>query len=135
MDPQLVAVAAAAAQALVQAMTSDSWAWVRDRVAGLFGRAEEGQTARAAESLEQARADLASAGDASVAGRWQGRLELLLEQHPDLAVELKTLVTQILAQREAPTVAFDVRAGRDAYSAAGDQTINQTFGGTDVAPP
>jgi hypothetical protein len=127
-DAQLVALAAAAAQALVTSMTTAAWASIRERFAHLFGRGDPDATARAGASLDEARA-AAEAGDAgAVTGRWQGRLELLLEQHPELAAELTALVAEAAGGDGAGSMNVHVTAGRDSYVAGRDIGIHRSAG-------
>lgn len=67
---------------------------------------------------------------------WQVRLSDLLEEHPELAEELRELTSRVQAQLPAVQQAwvqarFEVHAGRDAYTAGRDQTITHHHrGGT-----
>jgi hypothetical protein len=124
MDPQLIALAASAAQTLVTAMTTDGWAMVRERFARLVGRGDDAAAARAAQSLETARADTTVSGPDTVAGRWQGRLEMLIEEHPEVAAELAALLTELGEARDGSD-RVRIVSGRDTFYAGRDQIIRQ----------
>jgi hypothetical protein len=53
-DLDLAALTSAAGQALVQAMASDGWTAVRDRVARMFGRGDHRRAEDAMRALEEA---------------------------------------------------------------------------------
>jgi hypothetical protein len=84
----VIALAAMAAAALVQAMVTDGWEGVRHKVARLFGR---GQPDAAIERrLDATRDQLTAAtpGDlekvrAALAAQWETRFADLLADHPD----------------------------------------------------
>jgi hypothetical protein len=96
----VVALAAMAAAAVVQAMVTDGWEGVRHKVASLFGR---GQPDVAIERrLDATRDQLAavSAGEletvrAALAVQWETRFADLLADHPDAGAELAALVKEI----------------------------------------
>ncbi|MEV0317277.1 sel1 repeat family protein [Streptomyces sp. NPDC050658] len=115
MDAELVALASAGSSALVQAMATDAWEAVRDRVARLYGRAERTQRAEAAQ-LDEIRAELLS-GDQGQAldpeAEWRARLSRLLAENPRAAGELRRIVDEFTGQ-----------------PGAGPQTHNTVSGGT-----
>ncbi|WKX69223.1 hypothetical protein [Streptomyces sp. XD-27] len=90
---------------VVGAMATDSWMAARDGVARLFrGRGEDRQAAIEAQ-LDNNAALVVRAADAERARRsllpvWLLELESLLDQHPDVAGELRELVSEI--QRRLP---------------------------------
>jgi hypothetical protein len=96
----VVALAAMAAVALVQAMVTDGWEGVRHKVAQLFGR---GQPDVAIERrLDATRDQLAAATpgelekvQATLAAQWETRFADLLADHPDAEAELAALVKNI----------------------------------------
>ncbi|MFF5936490.1 hypothetical protein [Streptomyces sp. NPDC012508] len=116
----LIAVAAAGGGAIVQAAATDAWAGMRSGVARILGRGDTGREQVELERLDQTRAELESAGDSAGAERvqtvlvtrWQTRLEMLLEQLPDLerqqvAAELQALVEQAGSQAPAQSTHND----------------------------
>ncbi len=121
----VVALAATAAAALVQAMVTDGWEGVRHKVARLFGR---GQPDVAIERrLEVTRGQLTAAtpGDletvqAALAAQWETRFADLLADHPNAEAELAALVKEI-----RPTVA----AADHAVAASGNITATAQGGG------
>jgi beta-phosphoglucomutase-like phosphatase (HAD superfamily) len=119
----VVALAAMAAAALVQAMVTDGWDGVRHKVARLFGR---GQPDVAIERrLDATRDQLTGAmpGDvetmqAALAAQWETRFADLLADHPDAVPELAALVKEI-----KPTVTakdYSVAAGGNVTATARD---------------
>jgi hypothetical protein len=121
----VVALAAMAAAALVQAMVTDGWEGVRHKVARLFGR---GQPDLAIERRMDATRDqltAASPGDleklqAALAAQWETRFADLLADHPDAGPELAALVKEI-----RPTVT----ASDHSVAAGGDVTATAQGGG------
>jgi hypothetical protein len=96
----VVALAAMAATALVQAMVTDGREGVRHKVARLFGR---GQPDAAIERrLDATRDQLGAATpgelekvQAALAAQWETRFADLLADHPDVQAELAALVKDI----------------------------------------
>jgi hypothetical protein len=88
-----------AASTLVKAMTSDAWEKSKQIVTAWWQR-HSGQ--QVAQGLESARGELAVADEAArqqltplLQARWEGRLEALLEDHPEAAADLGTLVEEL----------------------------------------
>jgi hypothetical protein len=127
MDPQLMALAALAGQELVKAMAGDGWAAVRDAAARWFGRGDEQRAQRQGQELEETRTAVqtGTVAESVAAGRWQGRLEALLDEHPELADELTALVSDL--QKASTTGA--VSATDHALVIGGDAHIEGTHGG------
>jgi hypothetical protein len=125
----VLALAAMAAAALVQAMVTDGWEGVRHKVAGIFGR---GQPDPAIERrLDATRDELAAAPpgelatvQAALAAQWQTRFADLLADHPDAEADLAALVQQI-----KPTVA----ASDHSVAAGGNVTATAQDGGVAAA--
>ncbi len=121
----MVALAAMAAAALMQAMVTDGWEGVRHKVARLFGR---GQPDVAIERrLDATRDQLTAAapGDletvqAALAAQWQTRFADLLADHPDAEADLAALVKEIKP---------DVTATDHSVAAGGDVTATAKTGG------
>jgi hypothetical protein len=101
----VAALAAAGGTALVNAMVADGWQGVRTRFARLLGRGNHKDTETAAMRLEKSRemltglsgTDLEKA-QAQQAVTWQTRLGDLLEDHPEVEGELRSLVAEVQAQ-------------------------------------
>ena len=121
----MIALAAMAAAALVQAVVTDGWEGVRHKIARLFGR---GQPDVAIERrLDATRAQLTAAtpGDleqvqAALAAQWETRFADLLADHPDAEAQLAALVKEIKP---------DVTAGDYSVAAGGDVTATAKSGG------
>ena len=112
----VIALAATAAAALVQAMVTDGWDGVRHKIARLFGRGQpDSSTER---RLQDSWAQLTSAQPSELAqvqaqltSQWETRLADLLADHPDAAGELEDLVQQI--QVSTATASDHAFAARD----------------------
>jgi len=121
----MVALAAMAAAALVQAMVTDGWEGVRHKVARLFGR---GQPDVAIERRLDATRDQLTAvapGEvetvqAALAAQWETRFADLLADHPDAEAELAALVKDIKPA---------VTAADHSVAAAGNVTATAKSGG------
>lgn len=128
----MAALAASGGTALVAAAATDAWQSARAGFARLFTQAQrsgeliESRLDRTAAEVERA-AETDAVRELLVPD-WQVRLSDLLEEHPELAVELRELTSQVQAQllavqQQWVQARFEVRAGRDAYTAGRDQTI------------
>ena len=121
----VIALAAMAAAALVQAIVTDGWEGVRHKVARLFGR---GQSDAAIERrLDATREQLTAAtpGDlatvqAALAAQWDTRFVDLLADHPDAEAELAALVKDIRP---------NVTARNHSVAAGGNVTATAKNGG------
>lgn len=133
MEPTQLALFAA--QAIVQAMATDMWGTVRDRVARLLGGDDPDRARRTAQALDRTRDDLdanPAAADTAV-GHWHGRLELLAEESPRAAALLADLVKELEESGRGGTRVTHVTQharGRQALNAGG----NITNAGRDVNP-
>ncbi|GLU49181.1 hypothetical protein [Nocardiopsis ansamitocini] len=103
MDPIAVTLAASAATTLVQAMITDGWEAVRDRFAGLFGRAATGVVAE----LERSRLDALAGPELAeeVVGEWKPKLRRLLTDNPEAVQELRALLEELAPRAEESGVA------------------------------
>jgi hypothetical protein len=107
-----------AASTLVQAMTSDAWEKSKHIVAAWWQR-HSGQ--QVAEGLESARGELAVADEATrqqltprLEARWEGRLQAVLEEHPEAAADLARLVEELgtaLAEASTPGTVINSNTG------------------------
>jgi hypothetical protein len=114
----VVALAAMAASALVQAMVTDGWEGVRHKVTRIFGRGQPDQAVE--RRLDATRDQLIAAQpgevkrvQAQLAGQWETRLSDLLADHPDAAGELENLVADI--QASTATASDHSFAARDVH--------------------
>ena len=121
----MIALAAMAAAALVQAVVTDGWEGVRHKVARLFGRGQPDATIE--RRLDATRDQLTAATPgkletvrASLAAQWETRFADLLADHPDAEAELAALVKDI-----KPTVT----AADHSVAAGGNVTATAKSGG------
>jgi hypothetical protein len=121
----VAALTALAGTALVQAMVTDGWEGVRNRVARLFGRGEPDP--RIERRLDAAREQLAAAApgareqvQTTLAGQWRTRFDDLLADHPDAEADLAALVDEL----NVVTAASD-----HSVAAAGDVNVTADHGG------
>jgi hypothetical protein len=101
----LAVLAATAGTALVNAMVTDGWQGIRKRFARLLGRGNDQEVEAAAARLEKSRAMLSGFSGADLeraqaeqAVVWRTRLGDLLEDHPEVQGELRSLVAEVQAQ-------------------------------------
>jgi hypothetical protein len=121
----MIALAAMAAAALIQAVVTDGWEGVRHKVARLFGR---GQPDVAIERRLDATRDQLTAATpgevetvrAALAAQWETRFTDLLADHPDAEAELAALVKEIRP---------DVTATDHSVAAGGNVTATAKSGG------
>ena len=120
-DINLAALAATVGESLVRAMVADGWAEVRNRFARIFSVGDPGREQVARRDLDATcKAVRGGRLEAAVAvGRWQGRLEMLLEDHPEIAAELKELVASLVRSEPQAGVV------RQSATAGVGSTINQ----------
>ncbi|MEV7426842.1 hypothetical protein [Streptomyces sp. NPDC091212] len=89
---QLVAVAVGAATALVTEMTRNGWTAAREAVARAFRRSGEEQGERQLARLDADQREAQTTDTAALRDRWQRRLLTLLEDYPEAAQDLASLV-------------------------------------------
>jgi hypothetical protein len=131
-DAEIASLAAAAATALVGAMTTDGWQSVKEGIMSVWRRARPGQAGTVAGELENSRAlataSLAEGADPAgqvtqkLVGKWQSRLAQLLESEPALAQELGAMLTSWGAQASGTSL-IDNSVRIDS-SAAGHSRVN-----------
>ncbi|MER6047702.1 hypothetical protein ABT168_09580 [Streptomyces sp. NPDC001793] len=138
---ELAALTSTAAGRLIDLLATDGWAAVKSGIVSLWRRSHP---ERVDAELSEARDELMQAeqngDDADLRGllvtEWQARLARLLATHPDLADEVRRLLSeqphdggstgqQVVGSM---TQKAHVTGGGDAYVAGRDQTINR--GGT-----
>jgi hypothetical protein len=121
----VVALAAMAAAALVQAMVTDGWEGVRHKVARMFGRGQPDVAIERRLDVTRDQLTAATPGDLetvqdALATQWETRFADLLADHADAEAELAALVKEI-----RPTVA----ATDHAVAAGGNVTATAEGGG------
>ncbi|MGK5547828.1 hypothetical protein ACSNOH_24265 [Streptomyces sp. URMC 127] len=101
----LEGLAAAGGSALVGAAATDAWQTVRTGAARLLGRGDDRQERYAIERLDRTAAEIERATDEDrqqlrdkLRTRWTGQLEMLLEEHPEAADELRELIERVRAE-------------------------------------
>jgi hypothetical protein len=125
----VVALAAMAAAALVQAMVADGWEGVRHKVAAIFGRGQpdvaiERRLDATRDELAAAQAGELAAVQAALAAQWQTRFADLLADHPDAEADLAALVKEIKP---------GVTASDHSVAAGGNVTATAQGGGVAAA--
>ncbi|SCE91486.1 hypothetical protein GA0070607_3159 [Micromonospora coriariae] len=135
-----VELLAAAASALVGAMATDAWGWAKTSFAQLFGNSDRTHAEAAERRLEASRTELEGlSGEELLSARsrveaaWQARLGDLVEDAPEVAMRLESLVKEATARVsqtrtgsiQQHAVAFD--NAQQAVQGQGVQT--NTFGG------
>ncbi|TQL00123.1 hypothetical protein FB563_5210 [Streptomyces puniciscabiei] len=136
----LLALAATGGGAIVQAAGTDAWNGVRDGIARVLGRGEPAREQAELERLDRTRVvlDAASEGEytlvqAAQAAVWQSRLEMLMEELPDVqrqqvAAELQAVIEQASAASRGSSVHNDFSGSTFEKSAVlGSGTQHNTF--------
>ncbi|MEU6230972.1 hypothetical protein [Streptomyces sp. NPDC047042] len=123
------ALASAAGRALVSAMASGVWYALRDTMAELLGRRDRARVTQVTKSLEASREAVATgaASRETVATRWQGRLEALIEEDPDAAVALRSII-----DRTGGDIAFQPVSERESYTSGRTQVLQHNYGGATI---
>lgn len=100
----LSGLAAAGGTALMGAAATDAWHSVRARFARLLGQGAPPLEQVELERLDRGAADVESAPEHDrdtvrrhLERRWTDRLEVLLEEHPETAAELRALIDEVSA--------------------------------------
>ena len=117
----VIALAAMAAAALVQAVVTDGWEGVRHKVARLFGRGQPDAVIERRLDATRDQLTVASPGEveqvrAALVAQWETRFADLLADHPDAEAELAALIKDI----KPDVIAADhsVAAGRNVTATA-----------------
>ncbi|WP_189215053.1 MULTISPECIES: hypothetical protein [Streptomyces] len=107
-------------------MASTAWQAVRDSLAELLGRRDRARVKQVINSLEESRqivTEGASTGEV-VAIRWQGRLEALIEEDPDAARVLRSIIAGVGSDS-----AFQPVSERETYTSGKSQILQHNYGG------
>lgn len=111
MDPEVAALASAAATAVITAMAKEGWEGVRTAVSRLWRREPADRVEHITAALEHSRQELAGVPEplaestqVELVAEWQARLRRLLAAHPELAGEVAAIVR--LEDRPDGGVAF-----------------------------
>lgn len=121
----------AASSALVTAMATDAWSWVKEGFVRIFGRGGV-PVKSVGDRLEASRGELlVAAGDETVRARiesaWRTRILDIVEDHPALTAELSVLV-----ERARVLNSNSVSAGPIVQSAAAFDSASQAVQGSGV---
>ncbi|WP_307671842.1 hypothetical protein [Streptomyces sp. V4I2] len=131
----LVALAAAGGTAVVQAVGTDAWVVMRERLGRLIARGDEGREAAELSRLDQTGHALVAGGQSGNEAirwesSWQARIEMFLDSLPApeqgaAAAELTQLVAAVRAARPAPGA---VTATDGGVAAGGDVSVQASSG-------
>ncbi|MFE9093624.1 hypothetical protein [Streptomyces sp. NPDC007264] len=102
MDAEITLLAGTAGTTIATLLATDMWNGVRNGVLALWGRVRPDDQERVAIQLDTSRRDLLDAqadgdeeAEREVAAEWRGRIRRLLVAHPELAAELRSLLTEL----------------------------------------
>ncbi|MFF8608960.1 hypothetical protein ACF06X_23805 [Streptomyces sp. NPDC015346] len=137
MEAQMLELARAAGAAVVTLMATDAWERTRDGVVALWRRASPSRADGVEGELEATRDDLLAArenGDdlteQELREEWVGRLRRLLREQPEVAEELRRILTELAPESQdngARTVQMRAEASGSGrvYQAGRDQHITE----------
>jgi hypothetical protein len=142
-DPELTALASAAAVTLVQLLTTDAWTKAKDAVGTLWRRVRPERADRIEAAVEDSRDDLLAAlergdGEAGqeLVSQWDAQLRGLLAADPQAGDLLRELLERELRPAliavsgpqttTTTTVRSDARDHSQSIAAAGNVTIHNT---------
>ncbi|MET8974182.1 hypothetical protein ABZX85_01050 [Streptomyces sp. NPDC004539] len=138
MDTELATLAASAANALVGALTTETWERARTLIARLRGTSDTGRLAlELAEDRELLLADPANARNrAALTAAWQQRFRTLIADDPDAARAFLGLVAELAETAEptrpagpvgstGPTFHAESHDTSRVYQAAGDMNFGR----------
>ncbi|MDG6106123.1 hypothetical protein Daura_06470 [Dactylosporangium aurantiacum] len=98
----LMTLASAASGGLVGAAMTDAWQQIKARVAGILGRADSDRSRAIERRLDETQRELSSTPAAQLAPvearhaeAWRTRIADVLEDDPDIAVELARFVEEL----------------------------------------
>ncbi|MEU5308774.1 hypothetical protein [Streptomyces sp. NPDC021562] len=135
MDAEITLLAGTAGTTIATLLATDMWNGVRNGVLALWGRVRPDDQERVATQLDTSRRDLLDAqadgdeeAEGEVAAEWRGRIRRLLVAHPELAAELRSLLTELAPGALTPvTVTQRATASGSSrvYQAGRDLNIDQ----------
>jgi hypothetical protein len=139
LEEALAALASAGGNALVSAMMTDEWPWIKNRFTRLLKRKDSRADGQSATQLEESRALLAGRSGvdldrtrAEQALAWRTRLGDLLEADPGVADDLRMLVAEVQALVPGSAVPVQQHVtgfGSVQQAVQGLGVQNNTFGG------
>ncbi|MFG2431637.1 hypothetical protein [Streptomyces sp. NPDC048590] len=136
MDAQLIELARTAGASVVTLMATDAWERTRDGLVSLFRRTDPSRAEGVQGELDAARDDLLSArdtGDELTEGElrdaWTGRMRRLLVERPDIAEDLRALLSELdPGAKDAPQgvhLRAEASGSGRVYQAGRDQHITE----------
>jgi hypothetical protein len=138
MGPEMADLARTAGTTMVALMATQTWESAREGVVALWRRFQPARAEAVAGELEATREDLLLAresGDtdteAELTAEWQARVRRLLLARPEVAEELRRILTELHPERPAPAPSVKVRLQAEAsgtarvYQAGRDQHITE----------
>jgi hypothetical protein len=120
MDAHLSALAGMVSEAIIQAMATDGWQSARPRITQALQRTGRADRLQDLLDTDQESLRQGTATAQTVAGRWQGRLESLIERHPQIEGELRTLLADLRQQPAAAGPMTMARTRGTALQAGGN---------------
>ncbi|MFD5748197.1 hypothetical protein [Streptomyces sp. NPDC127033] len=135
MDAEITLLAGTAGTTIASLLATDAWNGVRNGVLALWRRVRPDDEEHVAVQLDTSRRDLLDARadsdedtEREIAAEWRGRVRRLLVAHPELAAELRSLLTELAPGTPAATaVTQHATASGDSrvYQAGRDLHIDQ----------
>ncbi|MFE3827196.1 hypothetical protein [Streptomyces sp. NPDC059092] len=135
MDAEITLLAGTAGTTIASLLATDAWNGVRNGVLALWRRVRPDHEEHVAVQLDTSRRDLLDAradgdeeAEREIAAEWRGRVRRLLVAHPELAAELRSLLTELApGTRATTTVTQHATASGDSrvYQAGRDLIIDQ----------
>ncbi|MFJ7056987.1 hypothetical protein ACK8N7_11710 [Streptomyces griseobrunneus] len=135
MDSEIALLAGTAGTTIATLLATDAWSGARNGVLALWRRVRPDDEEQVAAQLDTSRRDLLDArsdgdeeAEREVALEWRGRVRRLLVAHPELAAELRALLTELAPDAPAAvTVTQRATASGSSrvYQAGRDLMIDQ----------
>ncbi|TDC26255.1 hypothetical protein E1265_04845 [Streptomyces sp. 8K308] len=136
MDPEIAALAGSAGTTIVTLAATDAWERARDGLVALWRRVRPEGADAVGDELATTRDELANTPpedtetEGELVAQWRGRVRRLLATHPEVADELRDLLTELTEEQDGPpaagpTITQHATASGHArvYQAGGDMRI------------
>lgn len=132
MHPELTSFAQAAGSTLVSLMTTDAWQRTREGLVRLFRRVQPQRADHLSAELDAGREDVLTAvarEDAltldEVRAQWRGQFRRMLQEHPELAAELRAVLDEAAPPAPVPVLRATASGRARIYQAGRDQHITE----------
>ncbi|MGW7518803.1 hypothetical protein ACWGJ2_24765 [Streptomyces sp. NPDC054796] len=132
MDPEIAALAGTAGTALVSLLTTEAWQAAREGVVAIWRRVLPERADAVGAELEASRRDLLDArheGDEAtaeeLAAEWRSRIRRLLRDHPEVADELRSLLTEPGVQPPSVNQHANASGNARVYQAGRDMRLER----------